>query len=249
MTPECVLQADGAIRRREDAGQPVPGQAEDRARPAGRCRVPLAAAHRLVADQSLRPGELRPDLREPARAGSRKGASRRRTSVPCSTTSRPSCPEIRHPETGGPLVERVYEREELYDGPHAHLAPDLTVVLGDWRYRTIGLYDFTTHKLISPAFGPTGDHRMEGMFIGAGPAFQNGSTLLAGRRPARHRADGPAPARRARAGRHGRSRADGGSRPVRRPAAGGLRRAPARTLRCWRRPDRVGRIYRRSGSR
>jgi predicted AlkP superfamily phosphohydrolase/phosphomutase len=86
---------------------------------------------------------------------------------------------IPHPETGRPLVERVYERDELYHGPHAHLGPDLTVVLGDWRYRTIGLHDFTTHKLISPAFGPTGDHRLEGVFIGSGPAFRPGATVPA----------------------------------------------------------------------
>jgi predicted AlkP superfamily phosphohydrolase/phosphomutase len=82
---------------------------------------------------------------------------------------------IPHPETGDPLVERVYEAEELYSGPHAHLAPDLTVVLRDWRYRTIGLHDFTTNRLISPAFGPTGDHRMEGVLIAAGPPFRTGS--------------------------------------------------------------------------
>jgi predicted AlkP superfamily phosphohydrolase/phosphomutase len=84
---------------------------------------------------------------------------------------------IEHPETGEPLVSHVHERDDLYDGPHAHLAPDLTVVLGDWKYRTIGLYDFTTNKVISPAFGPTGDHRMEGMFVGVGPAFQAGARL------------------------------------------------------------------------
>ena len=82
---------------------------------------------------------------------------------------------IPHPETGRPLVEKVLEREDLYSGPHAHLAPDLVAVLSDWSYRTIGLYDFTTNKLISPAFGPTGDHRMEGIFIGSGPAFQAGA--------------------------------------------------------------------------
>ena len=81
---------------------------------------------------------------------------------------------IPHPETGEPLVERVHRREDLYEGPHAHLAPDLTVVLGDWKYRTIGLYDFTTHELISPAFGPTGDHRMEGVLIASGPAIRPG---------------------------------------------------------------------------
>jgi predicted AlkP superfamily phosphohydrolase/phosphomutase len=82
---------------------------------------------------------------------------------------------IPHPETGEPLVEHVYERDELYHGPHAHLAPDLTVVLTDWRYRTIGLHDFTTHRVISPAFGPTGDHRLEGILIAAGPAFRTGA--------------------------------------------------------------------------
>jgi predicted AlkP superfamily phosphohydrolase/phosphomutase len=84
---------------------------------------------------------------------------------------------IPHPETGEPLVEKVLEREDLYDGPHAHLAPDLTVVLRDWRYRTIGLHDFTTNKLISPSFGPTGDHRMEGVLIASGAGVRQGATL------------------------------------------------------------------------
>jgi predicted AlkP superfamily phosphohydrolase/phosphomutase len=83
--------------------------------------------------------------------------------------------EIRHPETGKALVEHVYERDELYDGPYAALAPDLTVVLTDWRYRTIGLHDFTTNRVISPAFGPTGDHRMDGVLIAAGPVFRTGA--------------------------------------------------------------------------
>lgn len=83
--------------------------------------------------------------------------------------------EIKHPETGDPLVERVYEAEELYHGPHLPQAPDLTVVLTDWRYRTIGLHDFTTHNVISRAFGPTGDHRMEGILIATGPAFRAGA--------------------------------------------------------------------------
>ncbi len=90
---------------------------------------------------------------------------------------------IPHPETGEPLVDKVLEPEDLYDGPHAHLAPDLTVVLRDWRFRTIGLHDFTTNKLISPSFGPTGDHRMEGVLIASGDAVRagarpEGATLL-----------------------------------------------------------------------
>jgi predicted AlkP superfamily phosphohydrolase/phosphomutase len=85
---------------------------------------------------------------------------------------------IAHPETGEPLVERVYERDELYHGPHAGLAPDLTVVIGDWTYRTIGLHDFTTNRFISPAFGPTGDHRMEGVLVAAGRPFRPGAAPI-----------------------------------------------------------------------
>jgi predicted AlkP superfamily phosphohydrolase/phosphomutase len=85
---------------------------------------------------------------------------------------------IPHPETGKPLVAHLHEREELYHGPNAALAPDLTVVLADWRYRTIGLHDFATHRVISPSFGPTGDHRMEGILIASGPAVRAGAQPL-----------------------------------------------------------------------
>ena len=81
---------------------------------------------------------------------------------------------IPHPGNGKPLVEDVYERDELYHGPHADLAPDLTVVLTDWRYRTIGLHDFTTNRVIGPAFGPTGDHRPQGIIIANGLSIRPG---------------------------------------------------------------------------
>ena len=83
---------------------------------------------------------------------------------------------LKHPETGEPLVEKVYGRQDLYNGPLIEMGPDLTVVLKDWNYRTIGLHEFTTHKTISPAFGPTGDHRLEGMIVGVGPVFENGAS-------------------------------------------------------------------------
>jgi predicted AlkP superfamily phosphohydrolase/phosphomutase len=84
---------------------------------------------------------------------------------------------IPHPETGERLVEHVYERDELYLGPQACLAPDLMVVLADWRYRTIGLHDFSTNHVITPAFGPTGDHRLEGIIIANGPNIRAGTKV------------------------------------------------------------------------
>jgi predicted AlkP superfamily phosphohydrolase/phosphomutase len=84
--------------------------------------------------------------------------------------------ELKNPETGEPLVEKVLRREDLYEGPLRGMGPDMTVVLKDWNYRTIGLHEFTTHKTICPSFGPTGDHRMEGMIVGVGPAFEPGAS-------------------------------------------------------------------------
>ncbi len=85
--------------------------------------------------------------------------------------------ELRHPERDEPLIDRIYEREELYDGPFMDRAPDLTVIPRDWRCRTIGLHDFTTHRVISKAFGPTGDHRMEGVLIANGLGIRSGIQL------------------------------------------------------------------------
>ena len=123
---------------------------------------------------------------------------------------------IPHPETGEPLVEHVYERDELYHGPHAELSPDLTVVLTDWRYRTIGLHDFTTNKVITPAFGPTGDHRLEGILIAAGPAFRAGAEPSNASAPG-YRPDGSSLARRSRSRRHGRPSPDRIARANARP--------------------------------
>lgn len=41
----------------------------------------------------------------------------------------------RDPETGLPVVERVYRREELYSGPHLERVPDLLPVLARHKYR------------------------------------------------------------------------------------------------------------------
>ena len=85
---------------------------------------------------------------------------------------------LKHPETGEPLIDTVFEQGDLYKGPFSKMGPDLTVVLKDWNYRTIGLHEFTTHRTICPAFGPTGDHRLDGMIVGVGPAFEKGAAPI-----------------------------------------------------------------------
>ena len=162
-----------------------PGRAAGRAGSGGsrracsigwRVGLPVAAAHRLVADAAPTAQGNFGQIFVNQKGRQPQGCVDPEDVRPLLDDLKAGLLAIPHPETGEPLVERVYERDELYAGPHAHLAPDLTVVLRDWRYRTIGLHDFTTNKLISPAFGPTGDHRMEGIFIASGPPFRAGAT-------------------------------------------------------------------------
>jgi predicted AlkP superfamily phosphohydrolase/phosphomutase len=42
---------------------------------------------------------------------------------------------LRDPETGQPVVEKVYKREDLYAGPHLDRVPDLVLHLSEERYR------------------------------------------------------------------------------------------------------------------
>jgi predicted AlkP superfamily phosphohydrolase/phosphomutase len=84
--------------------------------------------------------------------------------------------ELKSAETGEPLIAQVHEADRLYHGPRRGLAPDLLVELRDPRHHTIGLFDFTTHKLLQRAFSMSGDHRREGVFFACGPAIAAGST-------------------------------------------------------------------------
>lgn len=75
--------------------------------------------------------------------------------------------ETRDPQTGAPLFDRVYAREELYQGPCLRHAPDLVFSMYDYRcVLAEGLPD-------QPLFGPfpfawAGYHTPQGIFVSAG---------------------------------------------------------------------------------
>jgi predicted AlkP superfamily phosphohydrolase/phosphomutase len=83
---------------------------------------------------------------------------------------------LRSPETGAPLVAAVRGADEVYRGPRRSLAPDLLVEMADPSHHTVGLFDFTTHKLLMKAFSMSGDHRPEGVLYAGGPGIAAGST-------------------------------------------------------------------------
>ena len=81
------------------------------------------------------------------------------------------------PATGEKLFDRVYFREELYEGPYLDEAPDVIFVPRDMSYKALGTLDFTSGNFMDPVYGNSGDHRMNGVFLGLGPGFGRGRRI------------------------------------------------------------------------
>lgn len=92
--------------------------------------------------------------------------------------------ELRHPETGAPLVERVYRREELYHGAWVDRAPDLLVVWKDYAYTAqydygeAGTGVFQARKTFEfSAKEHNGSHRPDGLLILKGRQVRSGHAV------------------------------------------------------------------------
>jgi predicted AlkP superfamily phosphohydrolase/phosphomutase len=79
---------------------------------------------------------------------------------------------VTNPATGTRTVERIWTREEVFDGPYAHCAPDLTLSLRDGGLISI-LGSDSPVKLRDK---PSGTHRPLGVFMAKGPGIQQGVT-------------------------------------------------------------------------
>jgi predicted AlkP superfamily phosphohydrolase/phosphomutase len=79
------------------------------------------------------------------------------------------------PDEGRPLVDRLIEKEEIYHGPSLADAPDLLVVMRDYAYTTRGATEFWGRTAVGPVVvGHTGNHRLHGVFLAAGPQIAPG---------------------------------------------------------------------------
>ncbi len=88
------------------------------------------------------------------------------------------------PDTGEKIVEKVYRREDLYDGPYVEDAPDLLIGWDDYAYYT----SVTLGKEKREIFGPhmnidcseykhVGTHRLNGTFMVMGGKIKTGSEI------------------------------------------------------------------------
>jgi predicted AlkP superfamily phosphohydrolase/phosphomutase len=84
---------------------------------------------------------------------------------------------VEDPETGTGMFDKVYFREEIYHGPYVDEAPDIVFLPADMRNKALGTLDFTSNRFSFPVYGNSGDHRMDGIFLGLGPAFREGARL------------------------------------------------------------------------
>ncbi len=94
----------------------------------------------------------------------------------------------RHPETGAPVVERAYRREDVYTGPYADEAPDVVVKWALHRgysyafKMSSGSPDLVPLRPVDPAkpehfaffTNKSGTHRDDGIFLAHGPGVRPG---------------------------------------------------------------------------
>lgn len=84
--------------------------------------------------------------------------------------------ELKHPETGEPMVTELYKREDIYEGPFRELAPDIVFVLNDGScLANVRLRNHLYEKM-GDALG-AGTHRYSGILMARGPDIRTGSEI------------------------------------------------------------------------
>jgi predicted AlkP superfamily phosphohydrolase/phosphomutase len=81
--------------------------------------------------------------------------------------------DLRHPETGRPVVAEVWPRDEVFAGPFEPWGPDLTVRLEGDAVVSILRADAVVGRRPEPA----GTHRPEGIFLAKGPGVRRGEAV------------------------------------------------------------------------
>jgi predicted AlkP superfamily phosphohydrolase/phosphomutase len=88
--------------------------------------------------------------------------------------------QIADPADNLPVIDRLYTREELFEGPHVPDAPDLLAIMRDFTYMTRKGYEFAASRgtlFREPYTKESGSHRLEGILIGAGPDIAGPTAL------------------------------------------------------------------------
>lgn len=85
--------------------------------------------------------------------------------------------DLRDPNTGERIIERVVNAEDVYSGDGQDLGPDLIPLTKDFEYVCFGTSDFGSNRIIEPVYGMSGYHRTNGILIMSGKHIRPGLTL------------------------------------------------------------------------
>jgi predicted AlkP superfamily phosphohydrolase/phosphomutase len=83
---------------------------------------------------------------------------------------------LRDPETGEHIIEKVYRREEIYEGHFVNTAPDL-VFIPKQGYMTFEGYEFGAESIVTRAEAVSAAHRPNGILLMKGPYIKRGLEL------------------------------------------------------------------------
>jgi predicted AlkP superfamily phosphohydrolase/phosphomutase len=81
----------------------------------------------------------------------------------------------RDPDTGQPIVENVYRREEVYDGSELHRIPDILLDFGDRPYLASDRLSASSIVERVPEAAGGGRHRRYGILVAVGPGVTPGT--------------------------------------------------------------------------
>lgn len=85
---------------------------------------------------------------------------------------------LRHPKTGEALVMAPWQPKDNYAGPFANHAADINFNMGNFRLQTSVKISVRGGMIFGPSeYDDTGTHRLDGMWVMAGPAIEAGVNL------------------------------------------------------------------------
>jgi len=86
--------------------------------------------------------------------------------------------DLKDPETGERVVDKVYRKDEIYSGECLELAPDLLFVAYEYAYISSKHFGFEESELIGrSAYANSGSHRLDGIFIAHGRGIKHGNII------------------------------------------------------------------------
>ena len=86
--------------------------------------------------------------------------------------------ELRDPETGEAVVQEIYRREKIYNGPALERAADILFIPTRMEYFGFGEYEFGSNRIIEAMKrGISGTHRMNGVLLLHGKPVRPGGQI------------------------------------------------------------------------